>query len=458
MGPPPLLRSTWAVSGIAMALAAVLLLSNGGNGPPSGIILTDEGGGGSIVVGDLDRDSRPEIVVLDGTGVRSFSDVDHRGIAHYAKVATVITRTSHLAPSDVDGDGDLDLYGANGALISSGTALRTTGQYRGGWWMGDLDGDARPDRVDLLGGNLSIDLTNIAGGSQSTVLQVGEEPRKVDVEQVDGLGGPDVLVLNGPAKKAASATAPQSGLPIDPSQLFSRGATAGDNITVLALLPSEVGQGGWARFDCPVGADPVDMGVGDFDGDKLQDLISLNRGAGTLTVRHGSVVGAVPTNPLDLLGAGKCLPFPGVVHQQTLSGAVALAVGDIDGDTFTDVATLFQPFADPDLVAQRLIESNVEVWYGSNGSLDLIPGPTIRIPGAATDVALADLSGDGAPELVVLTATALVVVPNDGTGHFEQPKGPLTLAQLHLAVVGAGLCAVALVVYASAPRVRRRRA
>lgn len=132
-----------------------------------------------------------------------------------------------------------------------------------------------------------------------------------------------------------------------------------------------------------VGEGPYTVRLGDLDGDGTLDAATANLIGGTITWLR-SKDGPVPSRRYELPTGGT---------------TVALALGDFDGDTLTDVAG-----------AVRSEFGHLAIFHGR---LAAVPGkgPRIRLHGSPNDVAAADLDSDGRDELIVaLRESAIAVV------------------------------------------------
>jgi hypothetical protein len=134
------------------------------------------------------------------------------------------------------------------------------------------------------------------------------------------------------------------------------------------------------------------MEVADMDRDGLLDLVALVKGGLSILLRQptgGFASEALYASPIERLG-----------------------VGDLDSDSFPDVATA---------------SSGTWVWLFSNaGDGSLLPHRTLPDTLSTRGLELADLNGDGTLDLLrsVVLATnesKLCVHLGDGDGHFAQP-------------------------------------
>jgi hypothetical protein len=168
----------------------------------------------------------------------------------------------------------------------------------------------------------------------------------------------------------------------------------------------------------PVGPHPVSIVVADINGDGRPDLISANRADSTLTIWTNAGNGSFGSNATLIVGLQ-----PGCV-----------AAVDINGDGKV-----------------ALISANtgsVSPWVGTNltvltndGSGDFGSNTTLTVDEYPYSLAVADINGDGTPDLVSLSFSQVVnrmtLLTNNGSGGFAF-KSSLNLSPAtHFCVVAA---------------------
>ncbi len=382
----------------------------------------------SIWVADTDFDGRPDIVTLgDNYGVSVLRNLGNREFAPYVYSGSRGYMNGALA--DFDGDGRPDL--AAQAAIQQGLPVLSVlsvmfnlgdGRFaeRGQVPLGshpscvisaDLDMDGAPDLISTVQyPDALYVLRNRGDGSFEPAITyaAGERPSAVASADFDGDGTPDLVVTN-----YASNTA---------SIFLNRG-----DGTLRPLRPISVGDS------------PVSVACADLDGDGRPDLavgslgssavsILLNLGGGTfapavdyplngLSLRW--TVSAADLNHdghLDLAVSG----VEGVAILRNLGNVTfgqpdfygtfnegPVAVGDLDGDGYPDIAlTSFSA----DVV--EVLLNRGDGTFGSSHAYVTEFRPT--------GVFLTDFDGDGSPDLVVMNSEldSISVFLNTGNGRF----------------------------------------
>ena len=234
--------------------------------------------------------------------------------------------------------------------------------------LGDLNGDGRLDAAVGLGAcGLELFLQNAQGGLEPGLPVAGADAHHIRVADMDGDGRDDIVGIG-----------------------FSSGT---------ATVWRQRAGGG---FD--VTAHPVDYGVsrdlsiGDVNGDGLPDILVAG---GSLTVLR------------QLAGGG----YGAVSHHSLPDGllAMAVAVGDLDGDGRHDVA--FSPNARPIVTLLR-----------QNAQGQLVAWTTESLSQVAAALELADVDGDGRQDLVAASSVGFDVMR-------QGPAGVLLAAEFYNAAL-----------------------
>jgi hypothetical protein len=277
-----------------------------------------------IAVADLNRDGildlaianhgAPLVTILLGNGEGGFRAAPGSPIS--------VRSNPHphtIGACDVNGDGALDLvidsWGENrftllrgngkGGFATPGVSIEVGRKPYRNLRLTDLDGDGR---CDLAAPNLAErgvvilfgDGHGRFPGTERSPVSAGPAPFAVAVGDVNGDGKPDLAVAN------------YSGQLSDPS---------GDGLTLLV-------NDGRGRFRpgarIATGRAPVDVTLGDVDGDRRADAVTANLGSGDLTVAFGGLDGFSPVRSVTVPAGGR--------PQRVL-------LADFSGDGRADVVT-----------------------------------------------------------------------------------------------------------------------
>jgi hypothetical protein len=343
---------------------------------------------------DLNHDGLPDLVITteDDDIVSVFLNRDGGfGAGRDYKTGP---EPATLEVHDLNGDGRPDLVtlssysdnedSANGSvsvLLNSGDGSfgarhdYETGDSPVSLVIGDLNGDRRADLVTSNSGDGSVSvLVNKGDGSFGATRDYpvgGDAAPVVAISDLNGDGSPDLVAL----------------------------AQEGESDTVSLLVNN--GEGGFrAKRDFETGRGPVDLALGDLNGDGRRDIVVADGGQLAVSVL------------LNTMGDGA--PFaapPGVfphASEYGTSGTSSVAVGDVNGD------------GRPDIVGTNRVEGTVSVLLGrEDGFADVKEYDVGRAP---RSVAIGDLNGDGAPDLAVANTRddTISVLLNQRDGSFKK--------------------------------------
>jgi hypothetical protein len=392
-----------------------------------------------LVVGDLDRTAF--VLILPGDGAGNFSTGDAFFTGTFGALS--------VAPSDLDGDGNLDLVVSapdNGhdnyiAILmgnSDGT-FQSAVNYGAGTTpvmavVADFNHDGKKDLAfansncplghSCVNGSVSVLLGNGHGvfapvkqyetgtGNSYIAASDFDSDGKPDIAVVSSLGTDVVILVNDskggfrPAANyfAGTGTGSVATADFDGDGKLDLAVTLGTNEIAILL------NNGDGTFSTPVdydaGTAPVAIVAGDFNGDGRPDLafpnfnsfaessvtVVLNRGDGTFGPPHSFAVGI---------------------------GPVSAAVADLNGDGKLDL-----------VVANNNNENfgTFSVLLG-NGNGTFKEAKNYDTGGwAASSIACADMDGDGFPDVVVANASGdtdqdnLAVIRGNGNGTFQKPR------------------------------------
>lgn len=341
------------------------------------------GGGGaqSLAVADVNGDGVPDLAIANvysGTiGILlGNGDGTFQGAVTYGSGSS---NAESVAIADVNGDGKPDLLVANGngsvaVLLGNGNGtFQAAVSYSSGGnicnsiAVADVNGDGKPD---LVVGNFNDSVAILLGNGDGT-FQLGatyalQSEFSVAVGDVNGDGKPDLLVVNL------------------------------NNVAV--LLGNGDGTFQPAVFYNTGGVDASSVIARDVNGDGKPDLLVTNWFVNNQNFKADGVIGV-------LLGNGDGTFQPAVTYDSGGQSPSSIAVADVNGD------------GKPDLVVENCSfnggsdncspgDGAVGVLLG-NGDGTFQPAATYSSGGAMPQsVAIADVNGDGKPDLLVANLCA----------------------------------------------------
>jgi len=367
----------------------------------------------AIAVADIDGNGFPDILgvvstTVGGAPTQGYVSTRLQTAAGAFALPTrfgVGTGPANLVVADVNGDGKPDLVVANAddqtvtvrfadparpGFFLPAIVLATPGQTPLDVAVGNLTGrtDGLLDVVvaapatpgfflpPFLAHSVLVFPQGATAGTFLTPINytVGGDPQAVTVADLDGNGRADIAV-----------------------------ATTANTVSVLLQTAAGVFA---PAVEYATGVQPVAIKAVDLNGDGKLDLLTANFGATTSPGTQG----------LSVLLQGATGTFTGPVHYTTAYRAVALAVGDLNGDGKRDVAVACEGLpGDPGAVSVFLQDP------ATPGVL--LPPVHYRGVYGPMGVAIADMDGDGHPDLV-LADGGIVVRLNSGTtpGTFGSPN------------------------------------
>ena len=338
-----------------------------------------------VVAGDLDGNGMSDIVVRNlGGGTATIYYGDGLGGFVRGPDVPIGTDASDIALVPRAGTGLMDLAVTD---QSSGTVQIWSNLGNGSFLLeSDYQAGAGPYGISA-GGNDLASLEATAGVAAGAFGPSGQPALAVINPGSNTLGLLDAVGGNSFANTAVLPS-PSSG------QVIVAGNFQGDGVTDLAVLSSQGldvylgnGAGGFLPPTHYVaGQDPTGVTVADVTGNGIADL----------------VVGDASGDTLVLLGNG----HGGFAPYQNLNQQIALTV-----------AGAGTAASGPEFVFASPAQSQVAVQVG--GKLQTLGGPAdgLQSPSA---VVMADLNGDGIPDLVVVNSggNSVLVYPGLGNGKF----------------------------------------
>lgn len=381
-------------TGLVLAMAAACSGHHHDDWGPASASLVN-----GIAVADLDGNGRPDILGLVSTWSGDAPTQAYVATRMQSASGTfdlplrfgVGTGPTSLVVADVNGDGRPDLVVAN--ATDHTVTVRLADPARAGFFLpaAVLSTPGRTP-LDVAVGNLAghtnglLDVVVAASGANSVLVfpqtsagtfgsavsyGVGGDPQAVTVADLDGNGRADLAV-----------------------------ATTANAVSV--LLQTSAGTFAPA-VDHATGIQPIALKAADLNGDGKLDLLTANYGASISPGSQGLSV-LLQTTP----GA-----FAAPVHYATGYRATGLAVGDLNGDGKPDVAVSCEGLpGDPGCVSV-LLQAATGGALAAAVNYSGVYGPM--------GVALADLDGDGRPDLVLADGD-IVVRYSTGPGTFGPPQ------------------------------------
>src|SRR3989441_5164964 len=418
-GKPDAVVTDNCVTSTCDAGAVGVLLGNGDGTFQAAVNYTSGGlSPSSVVVGDVNGDGKPDLLVgniymgngnyrrgsvglLLGNGDGTFlGPVSFDSGGEYAY---------GVAVGDINGDGNLDLFVANfcaDSTCASGGVAVFLGKGDGSFQpvvtygsggldsysvaVGDVNEDGKPDLLVAnyysadgnyySNGTVGVLLGNGDGTFQAAVSygSGGSGPVSLAVADVNGDGKPDVVVAN----QCASSDCTNGTVGV----LFGKG-----NSTFGRVVSYESGgyQASW-------------VAVADVSGDGRPDLLVANQCASSNNCANGTI-GVLLQNADGSFQTAVSYPSGGYY-------AYSLGVSDVNGD------------GKPDLVVANQCATNSSCANGivgvllGNGDGTFQPALAFSSGGKfAFSVAIADVNGDGKPDLLIANEYASTANQSTGT-------------------------------------------
>ncbi|MEU4153599.1 FG-GAP-like repeat-containing protein [Streptomyces sp. NPDC026659] len=315
----------------------------------------DDNGRGSyaVAIGDLDEDGKPDLVTaIRAEGLGVFLGSGGGGFGGVTKYAAPRTASSVFLGSavirDVNGDGHKDVVSQD----SRGKVALV--------WLGDGSG--------ALGAGAAVQLNPTSGcDTTSDNPCVARFPTDVAVGDFDEDGKPDLVTSN-----------------------------ANTNNVSVVLGDGDGTFGAATQFGLGGGTNPQGIAAADLSGDGHLDLVTANLSTGTLSVLPGDGHGGF--GAASSVSAGMTLPSK-------------LKLADVNEDGKPD-AVVVAPGS----------QGQVAVLLG-DGAGGFNAASVLSAGANLSSASVSDLNGDGHVDLVVSSADSdeVVVLEGDGTGAFGSP-------------------------------------
>jgi YD repeat-containing protein len=393
----------------------------------------------SVITGDFNGDGITDLVTDDGGGSVFLGHGD--GMFQTAQQFAPGLSGGPITTADFNGDGMADLAMVGGFLVDVVTValgngdgtfqavqeVAMVGSSAVSMAAGDFNGDGVTDlaTASLFSDEVSV-LLGIGDGTFQAEQRfaVGNFPQSVIVGDFNGDGITDLATANGnsrdvsvllgnegsPGKGDGTFQAEQRFAVGNFPQSITTGDFNGDGITDLAtvnqisddvsvLLGNEglpgKGDGTFqAEQRFAVGDDPKSITIGDFNGDGITDLATANRNASDVSVLLGN-----EGSP----GKGNGT-FQAEQRFFVGNGPESITIGDFNGDGVTDLAVSSQSFV------------SVLLGYG-NGTFPV--EQRFPVDGSPRLVTTGDFNGDGVIDLVTANGGDVSVLLGNTDGTFQ---------------------------------------
>ena len=404
--------------------------------------------GPNLAAGDLNGDHKQDIVVDDGGGVSIYlgnGDGTFTPGQSYASIDDV----GYVTITDLDGDGNADVYvGLGNGGFFGGDQFNLGQAYA---LMGNGDGTLRgaPSIPFIYTGNNLVDLNNDG---------------KLDAVGVSTSALTDIVSFTSYLGKGDGTFSAKATLPISPvtvngapcylGQLdsFALGDINGDGFADIVYIPTPtscnpgfyVATGkGDGSFNTPVAVqNPIPYGT--ISGIQLADINHDGKADIVYTYNASNDTGSETTSTTDigiavqLSNGDGTFKAPQLVQTSstlTYSNDFApptsiAAIGDVNGDGFPDI--LFNQGVCGDAACSPVASYQLELLVGKGDGtfqtpyiMPANPAATGGYQDAFSQVVLADMNGDGHPDVVALGQVSLGglgIYLGKGDGTFSAPS------------------------------------
>lgn len=334
----------------------------------------------NIAVVDINGDNKSDLAVANQTAgtLSIFKNVGKSGNILFAPKVdfTAGSGSFDIAYGDFDGDGkpDLAVTNANSGGSSTVSIFKNTssgqnisfanktdyecGASATGVAVGDLDGDGKPDLIVASVNSVSIFVFKNTSTAQSVSFASGisyfaGRPERVSIGDLSGDGKPEIVIAD------------FNGL----VSVFKNESSNG-NISL------------GSKMDYQAGSFPVDVSIGDLDGDNKADLVVANFVSNNISVlRNTSFNGGISFAPKEDYATGE--------NPQIVS------INDADGDGKADLA----------VNSNTLHNASILKNTSTKGNISFMPKVDFAASYNPTSAKLDDLNGDGKPDLIIANNT-----------------------------------------------------
>ena len=363
------------------------------------------------VAGDIDGDGKPDLVVVN-TIDNTVSIIRNTGFGSGA--ITFATKTdfptgaspSSVSLGDINGDGKPEIIvtnssgGGSSVSVLQNTSVpgtvsfapkidyptgTSTDTYPQSVAINDLDGDGKPDLAIANSSDSTVSILRNRSTVNSIVFDyrinymVGFGSQSVSIADLDGDGLPDIAVANS-------------------------GAATNNTLNTVSVLRNTSVPGSIsfaARANVPAGISPYSVSIGDLDGDGKPDLAVANSGYFFNGTDYVSTVSIIKNTSVN--GA---LSFVAKTDFITGWRPQSISIGDLDGD------------GKPDLALSSYDNNTVSVLRNTStgNTVSFEPITDYATGNTPIGVSIADLDGDGKPDLIATNSASntISILRNQG--------------------------------------------
>ena len=401
--------------------------------------------------GILQIDTTPPTVAMTLVGAAS-QPIGVTSLQYAVTFSELVTNVDASAFS-------LTTTGMNGVSITSVTQGADAAHYTVTVAAGTGSGTIG---LNIAGANIKDLAGNGFGGGSfnstgvSPISDGGTEPESIAIADVNGDGKPDLIIANYSSNNVSvllgtgtGSFTPATGSPFPVGANPSSVAVAdvnGDG--KLDIVTSNHGSNnvsvllgtGTGSFTAAIGsplslatgARPSSVAIADVNGDGKADLVVANYGLNSVTVFPGLGTGTTPfvsNNAVSFSLGGTSVKAP-----------ESVVVADVNGDGKPDIITANYGSYSTDgtngsvsvLLGTGTVSINIGSFSAATGSPFAIVGP------GPFSVAVADVSGDGKPDIVTANYNGgVTVLLGTGTGSFSAATGspfPVSVHPLSVAI------------------------
>jgi hypothetical protein len=332
-------------------------------------------------IGDIDNDGKNDIIFANGcsNGISILRNTSSNGLISFANQVnySIGSYLIGIAVGDLNGDGKLDIaasnFGANTISVIKNTSSNgtisfatketyATGENPYGIAIRDLDADGKPDivvaneytfpgTISILKNTSTIDAISFASKID---YEVGDEPRRVTIGDLDGDKKPDIVVANqGSSSISVLKNISDAGVISFSSQI---------------------------QYSTTSGSSPESVSIGNLNNDKKPDMVVANNNIqGTVSVfKNTSSKGVIS--------------FSSNSDYNTEAYPYDVYVGDLNGDNNLDI-----------VVANQLEANNVSIFRNINlgNIISLDSRIDYATKGTHISVSEGDLDEDGKSDIIL---------------------------------------------------------